>query len=186
VTAPERLFGVPDSETMWLDLGSAYEQQIEPYLDDEGNRSPKIIEEWSVCPTTAHLRDPRALVDWLLEEAADSAGAEGYYDDTEHLARNPEVVALAEALIAGLASRIAYRVADRRVGEHVITWDENDEPLVAGVRLYVRREPTPESADRTDGVAPHDGASVPRQFADQPHPSPCECGLYGAREGCGG
>jgi hypothetical protein len=140
-TGAYRLFGIPDSETLWPDLGAAYEQQVEWDRDESGPES-RIIEEWTVAPPTVHLRDAAGLVEWLLEDAADNAGAEGYYDDTEHLARDPELVALADALIAGMASRITYRVADRRVAEHVITWNADDEPLVGGFPLYVQRPET--------------------------------------------
>jgi hypothetical protein len=142
--SPERLFGVPGSEALWDDLGSAYEQQIEPYLGDETSRPPWIIEE--VCPPAAHLRSAGDLVDWLVEEASGNAGVDGYYDHTEHLNRDAEIVAAAQALIAALASRITYRVADKRLAEHTITWDADGEPLADGERLY-RPRPRGEDAE---------------------------------------
>ena len=148
----ERLYGIPGSESLHDDIGAAYEQQIEPRLD-EGDHEPRVIEEWSVCPPTLHLRSPSDLADWLVEDAAENAGVDGYYDHTEHMARNPEVLAAAEALITAMADRITYRVADKRLAEHAITWDDDDEPLLNGERLYHRR-PDASADSRTSGGTP--------------------------------
>jgi hypothetical protein len=59
-----------------------------------------------------------------------------------HLDRDPVVLAAAEALRTALVERATpYWIADKRVGEHVVTWDAEGEPLVDGQPMYVRRAP---------------------------------------------
>lgn len=141
-----RLYGVPGSEMLHDDLGAAYETQIEPWLD-ESDRTPRVIEEWTVSPPSAHLPSAADHVERLIEDASESAGGEGYYDSEQHLIHDPDVLAAAEALLAALADRITYRMADRRVAEHTVTWDDEDEPLVDGERLY-RPSAKPEGGAR--------------------------------------
>lgn len=136
---PDRLFGVPDTEYLQVDIGAAYESQIDPYVD-EHDRRPRVIEEWTVFPPRHHLRSPEDLVDWLIEDASESAGLDGYYDHAEALTRDPEVLAAADALIASIADRVTYRVAHERVAEHAVTWDADGEPLIDGEPLYVKRD----------------------------------------------
>lgn len=133
--APTRLFGLPGSEHLETDLGSAYEMHVEPY-DDEHDRRPVVIEEWSVLPAGSTFRAADSIVDWLCEDAGDDA-PEGWYDSIAHLDRDPVVLAAAEALRAALIARATpYWIADKRVAEHTITWDDEGEPLVDGERLY--------------------------------------------------
>ena len=143
---PGRLYGVPGSEELHGDIGDAYEMQIEPWLDEHDHRPPRVIEEWSVAPPERQFRAAVDIVDWMLEDAADDSGPD-YYDQTEHLTRDTVVLAAAEALIAALVSRITYRTADKRLAEHEITWDADDEPLLNGVRLYHRRTVATDSPD---------------------------------------
>lgn len=131
-----RLYGLPYAETLHDDIGAAYESHTDSL--DEDDRTPFVIEEWTVSPPAAHFPDASDLVLRLIEDAADECG-DGYYEDAEHLTRDPEVLAAAEALLGLLAGQIRYRMADKRVAEHEITWDDEDEPLLDGARLYVRR-----------------------------------------------
>lgn len=142
MTAPERLYGVPGAELCWPDLGSVYELQIEPDLVEKVP-SPRVIEEWSVWPAVALLPSARDLLDRLIEDAAENAGTGDYYDSVEHLAREPELLALAQGLVDAFAGRITYSVADKRLAEHTVTWDDEGEPLIDGELLYRRREAAP-------------------------------------------
>lgn len=133
----ERLFGVPGVENLHDDLGAAYESQVEPYVD-EHDRRPRVIEEWTVLPAGSTFRSAADIVDWLCEDAADDA-PDGFYDSIAHLDRDPDVLAAAEALRAALIKHVgSYRIADKRVAEHTITWDDAGEPLVDGKPMYVR------------------------------------------------
>lgn len=137
----QRLFGIPGAEQMQTELAETYELHIDGEVD-EHDRRPRIIEEWSVRPPAAHFRSPADIIDWLLEDAADDGG-EDFYDQAQHLTRDPKVLAAAEQLVDLLASRITYFTADTRLAEHTITWDDDGEPLVDGQPLYRRsREST--------------------------------------------
>lgn len=140
-----RLFGLPGSENLETDLGSAYEMQIEPYAD-EADRGPRTIEEWTVLPAGSTFRSADSIVEWLCEDASDDA-PEGWYDSVAHLDRDPVVLAAAEALRVALIERSApYWIADKRVALHLVTWDDDGEPLVDGERLY--RPRSEQEADR--------------------------------------
>jgi hypothetical protein len=134
--AAERLYGVPYSESLWDDPAGAYEQQIEPY-SDEHDRRPVVIEEWTVHPPCYHLPTAAAVVDWLVEYASDQG--ELTEDAAQHLqdkSQDASITEAAESLLSALASRMAYRMADRRVAEHTITWDSEGRPLLDGQPLY--------------------------------------------------
>lgn len=135
IVALDRLFGVVGAETLWDDPAAAYEQQIEAYAD-EHDRRPVVIEEWTVHPPRDHLRSAADIVDWLLECAADDMVAEDWSEAMEQHSRDPEVLAAAETLLDTLAARATYRMADKRVAEHTITWDDAGEPLYDGEPLY--------------------------------------------------
>lgn len=133
--AVTRLYGAPGEENLHDDIGAAYEMQVEPWVD-EHDRRPRVIEEWTVLPAGSTFRSADAIVEWLCEDAADDA-PEGWYDSIQHLDRDPVVLAAAEALRAALIDRAApYWIADKRVAEHVVTWDDDGEPLVNGEPLY--------------------------------------------------
>lgn len=135
-SAAMRLYGTPYSESLWDDPAAAYEQQVEPY-SDEHDRRPVVIEEWTVHPPRYHLPSAAGVVDWLVEHASDQGElTEDAAEDLQEKAQDAAITAAAEALLDALASRMRYRMADRRVGEHTITWADDGEPLIDGQPLY--------------------------------------------------
>lgn len=131
-----RLYGVPHAEALWNDPAAVYEQDIEPCLHGD-EREPRVIEEWTVHPPDYHLPSADRLVEWLVEWAADQGELD--WDGAERLEKQAEHVTVtdaAEHLLAALAARITYRMADRRVAEHVVTWNPQGEPLLDGFPLY--------------------------------------------------
>lgn len=141
-TGPQRLFGVPHSETLFGDLAECYESQIEDYAD-EHDRRPRVIEEWTVHPPEYHLPSADRIVDWLVEQTGEDGEVdEGFFEHMENMAQRADVLVAAEALRSALAAQITYRMADKRVAEHAITWDEAGEPLVNGKPMYVLAEPS--------------------------------------------
>lgn len=135
----DRLFGVPGAENLHDDIAAAYEVQIEPWVDDH-DRRPRVIEEFTVHPPEYHVPPASHIVEWLVERIAEDGEVdEGYY---EHLQRtvekHPDVLAATEVLRATLAALVTYRMADKRVAQHAITWDDAGEPLVNGEPMYVR------------------------------------------------
>lgn len=138
MTAPERLFGIPGAEVLYLDLASAYEAEIDPWVDELEHR-PTVLEEWTVAPPANHLPPAERLLDWLVEWVADNGDvAEGYYDELENVVGNAEVLSAAEEFRDAVARRMTFRMADRLVAEHPVTWDATGNPLVDGERLYHR------------------------------------------------
>jgi hypothetical protein len=146
LVARERLYGVPDAESLYDDLGSAYERQIEDYVDDH-DRRPRVLVEWTVHPPKHHLPHASTIVEWLAERAAEDGGIdEGYSDHIDAIMRAPEVLVAADALLDAIAARITYRMAHEKVAEHVITWDAEGEPLVDGTPMYARSLAVPNGA----------------------------------------
>ena len=131
----ERIYGIPGSERLYSEVAEAYETQIDGQVDEDDN-TPRVIEEWTVAPSISHVRSASSIVEDLIEDAAADA-PEDMYDSISHLDTDPDVLAAAEALREAFASRITYSVADKMVAEHVITWDDKNEPLVDGEPMYV-------------------------------------------------
>lgn len=149
---PSRLFGVPHAETLYTSVADAYECQVEPWADDH-DRRPRIIEEWTVCEPISHLPSAASIAEQVFENACDDA-PDGYFDAGAHVWREDDVQAAAEALRQAIAGHITYRVADTRVAEHQITWDEQGEPLVDGEPMYVPARQAPKgSQSRADKIA---------------------------------
>jgi hypothetical protein len=132
----ERLFGLPGAERMYFDIESVEPDEPDFYED----RVPWIIEEWSVLPAVTHL--PSA--EHVLEYMAEWVGEQGEVDEygCEHwtdFVTDPEVVAAAENLRTVFASKISYRMADKMLREHLVTWNEAGDPLLDGQPMYVSR-----------------------------------------------
>jgi hypothetical protein len=130
----ERLFGLPGAERMYFDIESVEPDEPDFYED----RVPWIIEEWSVLPAVTHL--PSA--EHVLEYMAEWVGEQGEVDEygCEHwtdFVTDPEVVAAAENLRTVFASKISYRMADKMLREHLVTWNEAGDPLLDGQPMYV-------------------------------------------------
>lgn len=138
-----RLYAVPYSEHCHDDIAGVYETDIEPYVD-EHDRRPRVVAEYTVHPPKYHLPSSEQVVEWLVEWATDRG--ELTEDAADHLERNVDhdaVHAAAEALLDAVAARMRYRMANRRVAEHTITWDCDGAPLVDGDPLYRPASPTP-------------------------------------------
>lgn len=137
VTPSQRLYGTPGAEEMHFSVADAYEMQVELDLDDE-DRQPCVIEEWTTLPAGSTFLSAAGIVEWLCENAADDS-PEGWYHSIAHLDRDPKVLAAAEALRTALIEQATpYWIADKRVAEHLITWNDAGEPLVNGEPMYVR------------------------------------------------
>lgn len=138
---------------MYFDPASVYESDIEPWLGDHLLGENRTIEEWSVREPASHLPDAASIVLWLVESAAedemDEHGGEAFYE-----ARNmPDVLAAAEKLRETLAAHVRYRMADKHLCDHVITFDEDGDPLYDGEPLYVPNEDVRRGVLRAMGAA---------------------------------
>jgi hypothetical protein len=144
----KRLYGVPGAEVLHFDIGACYETDIEPWLH-ERDHAPRVIEEWTCRPVAEHLPPGDWLIDRLLEWVADEGLLDEYgYDAFELACQGEDVMAAAVALRSVIASKVNYRMADKLVAEHSVTWDDADEPLVDGEPLYVAVRASDEQVER--------------------------------------
>lgn len=135
---PTRLFGIPGAERLHLSLQDCYESDIDPW-HDEPDHQPKMIEEWTVAPKRAHLPDASCVVDDIVERCADGYELDEYaVDEIENIGKRDDVKAAADALLDLIASKITYRMAEKLVAEHKVTWTEEGDPLIDGEPLYVK------------------------------------------------
>ncbi len=130
---PERLWGLPGSETMFSDPIELYDAEVEPWLTDETDSGPWEVEEWSVRPTIDLLPHSAAILEWIADWVFDNGEVdEGFRDNYIAKTACDEVVAAAKALRQAIASKITYRMADEKVATWVLTRDpETDNPVVA-------------------------------------------------------
>jgi hypothetical protein len=132
-----RLWGLPGAEYMHFDYGSLYESEIEPYGEfDPPKPDTKVeIEEWSVKPARDHMPSSLGVVEWLQEWVEENGEIAGDFDITfDFLA----VRKAADALLDEAARHVTWRMADKKLATHWVTWDEQGEPLLDGEPMYVK------------------------------------------------
>jgi hypothetical protein len=108
--------------------------------DDDSSRRPRIIEEWAVMPATSHLPSAEQVLEYMAEWVGEQGEVDEYGCD--HWAfgvTDPDVVAAAENLRIVFASKISYRMADKMLREHLVTWNEAGDPLLDGHLMYTSR-----------------------------------------------
>mgnify|MGYP003499436579 FL=1 len=141
----ERLWGPEGAENLEFDAASAYECNEYAFINDENE--PRIMEEWTCTPLGEFVRpNVEHLIENLVERMADDVLLEDAWDSIEkmRLERDAEVVAAFEAAVAVLRSKLntaGYRMADKLVAKHTITWVD-EEPYMDGEPMYVKREET--------------------------------------------
>ena len=137
MSTEQRLYGLPGAESMHFDPETVYETSIEPYVD-EHDRRPQVIEEWSVLPPISHVPLADSILEYIVEWVAeDGMITEGGYEQWDRLTKDPEIIAAAENLRTVLASKVQFRMADRHLRDHLVSWDEEGEPLLDNQPMYV-------------------------------------------------
>lgn len=132
-----RLFGVPGAEILYTTIVGCYEACVDVYGEDDKHRAAHTIEEWTVRQPKSHLPSALGLVEWIGEHAAVNDTSEEWSDDfADNASRDPDVLAAADALLRLIASKISYRMADKRIAVHTVTWNDDLEPLVDGESLH--------------------------------------------------
>ena len=106
---------------MYFDPASVYEGEIEP---------------WSVREPITHEPNAERILDFITEWVSDNEVDADCFDAWSAAARLPDVLAAAETLRAALASHVSYRMADQHLTDHVVTWDEDGDPLYDGKPMY--------------------------------------------------
>lgn len=149
----DRLYGLPGAEQLRFDIAEVYETEIDAYFDDPDRRE-WTVEEWTVAPARSHMVDVEGLLEWVDEWAAECGEiSEGFGLPV----KDADVVAAAEALLDLIASKVTWRMADRLVATHTITWDADNEPLLDGDIVERLRERASELRMRlVDAVGSHD------------------------------
>jgi len=129
-TEEQHLYGKPGDEHMHFDAQDVL---------DSCDGDEVEIEEWTVHPPRYHLPPAVNLLEWLAESDYDVT--EEWWESASDAAADPEVVAAAEALLDAMASKITYRMADKRVAVHKYRWVPAAEPAYEGDGEYVLVQP---------------------------------------------
>lgn len=140
----DRLYGLPGAERLEFDIGSVYETCIDGQLEGNG---PWTIEEHLVRPTIDSVPTAERIVGDILELTSE----DDYTEDPFHerVYKDPELLALAEALRTAVAGKVTWFMAGEKVATHTITLVETDDPkyptvLLDGEPMYVPRQLTRE------------------------------------------
>lgn len=141
---PDRthLYGFDGDEYMDFDPSETLQRWIESNVDDD-TADPPPIEEWSVLPKRRHFPTAERHVEQIVENVV-----EGYYIDTVseelgdqllacELDKDPEILALAEALLVAMSERITWRMADRCLRKITASRSEDGTWLLGGEPAWV-------------------------------------------------
>lgn len=135
-----RLYGVPGAEVLYLTAAEVYESDIDPWLDDDDPHKPRQIEEWSVAPPRHGMPSAVTIIEDITERVGDDwLPDEWAYAAMERAGKAPEVVAAFDAALDLLASKFDYKVADKCLTTHTVTWNDEGEPLLDGEPMYVKK-----------------------------------------------
>jgi len=145
----ENLFGLPEAENLYSDPAAAYEQWVDDaYWDPDDPKTLHerlenlTIEEWTAVPASDFV--PSSY--WLMERCSDCVYDEcneGIADILRDVDADMEVRAAFTAARDLYAAKIGSRhqMADKMVATHIVTWDEDGEPLLDGEPMYRKAQP---------------------------------------------
>lgn len=120
-----RLYGRPGDEILYHDFDTAVDYAIDHAAFDFPDVREVVIEEYTVLAPESHLPGADAIVEWMVEWGAEYGEvAEGWDEDIPQ--DHPDVIAAAEALRKALAAQITFRMADRVVARHRVTFTLDD------------------------------------------------------------
>jgi len=141
MSQPKSLFGLPGAECLYPDVASVWEVEIEGWCEDRDGAfdfgSEVVIEEWSVRNPLEALPDADDLILWIQDEASDCGEWTEDPWGNNSLTGDREVVEAAKNLMALLAAKVTYHMADEKIREHrLVIPRQGGVPLVGGVALY--------------------------------------------------
>lgn len=122
-----RLYGLEHAEVLYRDIDTVWEAELELFADAQSFK-PWIVEEWTVHDPKYHFPTAAHVIDQIFE----------WVDDTGEVSENwssglgphaHEFIDKAEELIDLMASKVTYRMADKRVATHELE--------LKGTDLYV-------------------------------------------------
>ena len=136
----DRLYCLPGAETCYDDIATVWELDIEPFVDEHDDRTTRLVEEWTVHPPRYHLditTPPATLLELILERVHDGGELtmDGEPGDWFN-AKNPGLLAAAEALLDAIASTVTRRQCADLVATHVVDWSDPENPTVDGEPMY--------------------------------------------------
>lgn len=133
----DRLYGEPDAEHLYDDLDTAIEWWWDSCNLEPGDaRLPYTltIQEYTILPPgesgVGKIPSGADMVDRIVERFCEDCGFEEMADDYDNAAVDPTVIAAFDAARAALVACQKFRVADRAVGQVVVTITAVDENLI--------------------------------------------------------
>jgi hypothetical protein len=145
----DKLYGFDGDEYLQSDPVTVYENWANDWdfpscLTDPDGFAPEpftlgqlVIEEWSTRPVGDGLVSADRILEWIYDGFCDDAVFDEAGEACERAASDPEVVAAFEAARSLMASKITgWKMADRKLRDLIVTWDENNEPLLDGEPMY--------------------------------------------------
>lgn len=127
----DRLYGLPNAEFMERDLDAIVENWIDVWSEAE----PFVIEEWSCTNASAVLPIASDLTTYIIERWCDET-TEDCYESWENASQHADALSAFQAALDLLGSKVTYRMADRKLKDHHITFDADGEPLDDGTPVY--------------------------------------------------
>lgn len=137
---PTRMFGLPGAETVYRDVATVWETELEPYLVFLMNPADwdQEILEFDVLDPKDPFRRADLIVEDIVEWAMDSGEVcEGWPGNLDvELHKDPDVLAVAEKLRDVMASKVRFDHAGDVVARHRLTLDDQHRPHLDGQPLY--------------------------------------------------
>lgn len=144
----DNLFGFDGDEVLHFDLADVYERWADdnPPDDPMSDRPEKLeILEWTSKPAGAFLPDADYVIERVMRFMEDAEVSEELYEEVADANSDADVVAFFQAALDVWGSKCGrYCMTDKVVATHVITWDENNQPLLNGAPMHTKTtgEPT--------------------------------------------
>jgi hypothetical protein len=113
MSAPDRLYGEPDAETLHADIDAAIAGHLWLGLPDD---DAFTIHEWTV--TAVSPPKPATVIELVCEWIADDLCQTERDDNLWGARADPDCLATASALVTLIASRVTWQMAN----QHVATW----------------------------------------------------------------
>lgn len=140
MTEAHYLYGSLDDEYLDLTPEEAYER-----MECDWTTRPDSFEiiEWTTKPLATLLPDAWNLMDHICEWYIDEeCGFEQADEVARTAAKSAPVLAAAEAFLKAFGDEMGTKwlTADKELRRLVVTWDENDQPLLDGRPMYVPRK----------------------------------------------
>ena len=137
------LFGQDGDEYLETDIATVWERiydDIDNDFREEGGPAQWEVLEWSARPLGAMLTSTWRTLERISEDLYDEVNEYGMEHVDAAIAKT-EVIAAFDYARALLASHLTgFSMSDRLVARHIITLDEDLQPLVNGEPMYITKE----------------------------------------------